>query len=187
MKVARTIMIVAAAVGIGGLGATVQTNAGDKKPEKLTLRLGVFDSRAVALAYAATTEEPGLGPHLQPMREEYKKAKEAGDAEKVKHLETQGRQEQDQLHQQGFSTGSVANILEKIKDQLPGIARQANVDLIVSKWDIAYQTPGTQTLDITLAIIKPIHPSEKTLRDIQELEKHQPIPLEEAKKIPTRE
>lgn len=61
------------------------------------------------------------------------------------------------------------------------------MDLIVSKWDIAYQTPGTQTLDITLAIIKPFHPSEKTLRDIQELEKHQPFPLEEAKKIPTRE
>ena len=111
----------------------------------------------------------------------------AGDAEKVKQLELQGRQQQDRLHQQVFSTGSVADILEKIKDQLPAIAKEAGVDLIVSKWDTVYQAPGAQTVDVTQAMIRPFHPSPKTLRGIQELEKVKPMPLEEAKKIPTEQ
>jgi hypothetical protein len=185
MRIPRGAVIVLIAMGIAVLGKTAPTKAGEAKAEQPRLRVGVFDSRAVALAYGQATEEPGHGPRLRRLMEDYKKAKAAGDAEKVKRLETQGRQEQDQLHQQVFSTGSVANLLDKIKDQLPGIAKDAGVDLIVSKWDMVYQTPGSQTVDITQAMVRPFHPSPKTLRGIQELEKVAPMPLEEAKKIPT--
>jgi hypothetical protein len=187
MRVARTLMIAAAAVGVGGFGVMTPTQADDAKAPTLTLRVGAFDSRAVALAYAQTAEEPGYAPHFNRLMDEYKKAKASGDVNEARRLETQGHREQDQLHRQVFSSGSIANILEKIKDQLPGISQQAGVDLIVSKWDIAYQIPGTQTVDITQAMVKPFHPSEKTLRVIQDLEKTPPIPLEEARKIPTRE
>jgi hypothetical protein len=184
MRVAKIVMIAMAAMGVAGSGGTPASKAAEPKAEKATLRVGVFDSRAVAVAYAGSQE---FDAQLKRLMEEHQKAKAAGDTEKVKQLEAQGRQSQDQLHQQGFSTGSVANILEKIKDQLPGIAKEAGVDLIVSKWDVPYQVPGSQTVDVTQAMIKPFHPSEKTLRMIQGLEKVQPIPLEEAKKIPTRE
>jgi len=185
MRLTKLVMI--AAMGIGALGGMAPSKAGEPKAETPKLRVGVFDSRAVALAYGQTPEEPGYAPHFKRLMEDFKKAKAAGDAEKVKRLETQGRQEQDQLHQQVFSTGSVANILEKIKGQLPGIAKEAGVDLIVSKWDIVHQNPDCQTVDITQAMVKPFHPSEKMLRGIQDLVKAPPMPLEEAKKIPTDE
>ncbi len=166
-------------------GATAVSAQDGSAAKTAGLRIGVFDSRAVAMAYARAAEEPGMGPTMKLLREEHKKAKAAGDAEKIKQLEGIGRRMQDQLHQQGFSTGSVVNIVEKIKDQLPAIAKQAGVDLIISRWDAFYLAGGIETVDVTDAMVKPFRPDANTLKLIEQVKKTKPLPLAEVVKMPT--
>jgi hypothetical protein len=58
---------------------------------------------------------------------------------------------------------------------LPAIAQAAGVQLIVSKWDIAYQSPEAELIDLTAEIIKPFQPSDRTLKTIEELKKLAPL------------
>ena len=162
---------------------TISAAAAEETPgrvEKAGLRIGIFDSRAVAVAYAASDVHNRL---IKQMMEQHAEAKAAGDKQKVAELEARGKAQQDQLHQQGFGTASVAGILETIKDQLPAIARQAGVDLIVSRWDVVYQTPGVELTDITGELVKPFNPSARTLKTIEELQKLPPVSLEELKRL----
>ncbi len=144
----------------------------------LNLRVGIFDSRAVAIAYARSE---AFSLQIKSVRDEFEKAKSAGNEKRLAELNSEMTALQDLLHKQGFGTYSVSNILDKIKEQIPEIARQANVDVIVSKWDVAYQRPGIEFTDITDLLVKPFSPDEKTLAILKDLSKQKPIPLEELK------
>ena len=88
---------------------------------------------------------------------------------------------QELISKQGFGTWPVDNILERIKEKIPEIAKQAGVDVIVSKWDIVYQRPGVEFVNVTDLMVKPLNPDEATLKIIKEIQKQDPIPLEELK------
>jgi len=77
---------------------------------------------------------------------------------------------------QCFSTASVADILEKVKDQLPKVAQEAGVDIIVSKWEIAYSNSTSEIVDVTSHLVKLFNPDEQTLKFIEGLPK-QPMSL----------
>ena len=180
MKVARIALALAVALGTWGINSAIAAEGPEAKAEKPNLRVGTFDSRAVAIAYG--NWEP-FRRDIQHLKDEYTKAKAAGDEEKVKRLGAEGEATQQRMHEQGFSTGSVANILEQIKDQLPAIAKEAAVDVLVSKWDIAYKAPGAELVDVTPLMIKPFHPNERTMGWIKSAENVAPISLDEAKKM----
>lgn len=142
---------------------------------KLKTRIGIFDSRAVAIAY---TRSEQFMKQLNSMRAELKKAKDEGNEKRAKELEKQGPGLQELLHLQGFSTGSVRNIMERIKNKLPQIARENNVSLIISKWEPAYTDRSLQLVDITMKLVNLFNPDEQTLKTITEMQKQQPIPME---------
>ena len=177
MKIASVVAVVACSWIAGSVAIAEETPG---RVEKAGLRVGTFDSRAVAVAYAGSDVHNRL---IKQMMEQHAKAKAAGDKQKTAELEAQGKAQQDQLHQQGFGTASVAGILETIKDQLPAIAKQAGVDVIVSRWDVVYQAPGVETTDVTAELIKPFNPSERTLKTVEELKKLPPVSLEELKRL----
>ncbi len=77
-----------------------------------------------------------------------------------------------------FSTGPVSGILAKVGDRLPAIAAQAGVALIVSKWEVQFQNPPVETVDVTLPVVKLFNPSEKVLKWIEEMRAQDPIPFE---------
>lgn len=180
MKTLKTMIGLAVVAAVWAIFPRGEMRAAGAKAEKATLRVGVFDSRAVAVAYAGSEE---FSRGLRKMKDEYDKAEAAGDTQKMEQLKEAGKTGQQRAHEQVFSTATVGNILAEIKDQLPAIAQKAGVDVIVSKWDIVYQVPGTEFVDVTRLLVEPLHPSEKALRTIKELEKHAPIPLEEARNI----
>ena len=64
-----------------------------------------------------------------------------------------------------------------IKDQLPGIAKKAGVDVIVSKWSITYNTSDAEFVDVTGLIIEPFQPDEKKRTKILTQIRQPPIPL----------
>jgi hypothetical protein len=181
-----TIVVLALAAGLALLRFAPLTAADSAAggAEKPRIRVGTFDSRAVAVAYAGSDR---MDRQLKQMREQYEQAKAAGNQEKIKQLEAEGCAGQDQMHQQVFSTASVDNVLAQIRDKLPAIAKEAGVDVLVSKWDIVYRDPAAQTVDVTDSIIKPFNPKPRALQTIKELAKHQPIPLEQAKKMKCNE
>jgi hypothetical protein len=153
--------------------------AGEKPPKKL-LRVGVFDSRAVAIAFGGLEQ---FHKELEAKKAELNKAKEQGDANKVKELEKWGNEHQARLHKQGFGTAPVHDLLEYIKDDMPKIAKQAGVDVIVSKWEIAYQEPSVEMVDITDLIVKPFNPGEKQLKWIEQMKDIKPTPEDELDRL----
>jgi hypothetical protein len=86
------------------------------------------------------------------------------------------------MHLQGFGSAPVTDILVHIKDQLPQIAANAGVDLIVSKWQLDYIHPDIQPVDITLKIIEPFHPQAKALKWIEQLKDKAPLSSGEIEK-----
>jgi len=163
-------------------GLAVSTTVGAQKSQEKTSRskviVGTFDSRALAMAYYRSEE---FMQSMQELRAEYEKAKAAGDEKRIKELEVKGPAQQELIHKQGFSTWPVDNILEKIKGKIPEIAKQAGVDVIVSKWDVVYQQSGVEFIDVTDLMVKPFNPDEETLKIIKDLQKKDPVPLEELK------
>jgi beta-lactamase superfamily II metal-dependent hydrolase len=67
---------------------------------------------------------------MDSIRTLHAKAKEKGNQELIKELEQLGPTKQVLMHQQGFSTGSIIDILEKVKDKLPVISKEKNVKMI---------------------------------------------------------
>ncbi len=146
-------------------------------PAKETLRVGTFDSRAIAVAYLRSEPVKQL---VSNHFEKYNKAKEEGDEKLVKELEALAQAYQQVQHQQGFSIASVADILEKVKAELPKIAEDAGVDIIVSKWELVYRNPSIEIVDVTSHLVKLFNPDERTLKMIiEEIPKHAPVPLVE--------
>jgi len=181
MRTLNTVLaLVLAIISSYVICSIVRADEPGEKIKKANLRVGTFDSRAVAVAFAPTKE---FNQSIKQLMDEHKKAKAEGDEKKVKELEAMGKAMQQKAHMQAFSTASVSEILEHIKDQIPAIAKEAGVDVIVSKWDVVYQAPSAEFVDVTDLMIKPFHPSEKTLKIVESMKKIPPISLEEAKNI----
>ena len=138
------------------------------------VRVGTFDSRAVALAYYRSDE---FRSQMAGLKAEYEKAKAAGDEKRIQELDAEGPAQQELAHKQGFSTWPVDDILKKIEERIPGIAQQAGVDLIVSKWDLVYERSDAEFVDVTDLMVQPFAPDEKTLEIIQQLKTRKPVPL----------
>ena len=134
------------------------------------VRIGIFDSRCIAIAYARSTD---FMKEMEDMRTKHAKAREEDNQELIKELEQLGPTKQVLMHQQGFSTGSITNILEKIKEKFPGIAKENNLKLIVSKWEVMFADEAIELIDITDQLTILFNPDKlfnlqaflKTLRD----------------------
>jgi len=146
------------------LGEESATSTSPKK-----LRVGVFESRAIAVAFAASK----YNTFSQDLMKEYKDAEAKGDKKRMDELKQKGEKLQDKLHRQGFGNAPVDDLLVYIKDSFPEIAKKSGVDVIVS--GVVYNNSSVEIIDITGEIVKPFNPSEKTLKIIEELRKHPPI------------
>jgi Skp family chaperone for outer membrane proteins len=142
--------------------------------ETVKVRIGIFDSRCVAMAYGRTD----FLKDMEDLRTKHAKAKEEGNQELIKELEQLGPTKQVLMHQQGFSTGSVINILEKIKDKLPAIAKEKNIKMIVSKWEVIFVDESFELVDITDQITAIFNPDEATKQIIENVKAMEPVPIE---------
>ena len=148
-----------------------EESATSMSPQKL--RVGVFESRAIAVAFAASK----YNTITQDLMKEYKEAEAKGDKKRMDELKQKGEKHQDKLHRQGFGNAPVDDLLVYIKDSFPEIAKKSGVDVIVSS--VVYNNPSVEIIDITNEIVKPFNPSEKTLKTIEELRKHPPLAWDE--------
>jgi hypothetical protein len=166
---------------LGGLFAlTLSAQDSTTTSENPTIVVGTFDSRAVAVAYIhsdAFTDY--LVAQKADVAQVIERAKMAGDKELVAGLDALGPAMQKRLHEQGFGTAPVDDIIARIEDKLPGIAKEAGVDVIVSKWTLTYRSPAAKFVDVTGLIAAEFDPDERTLKLIESIVETEPIPLDE--------
>jgi len=140
-----------------------------------TIKIGIYDSRSVAIAYS---NSDSFQKDIGNLMTEYKKAKEENNTKQISELEKEGQFQQQLLHEQTFSVGTVSNIIEKIKDKLQEIAKSAGVSLIISKWEVSYKDSYPEYVDVTQQIVDLFNPSKQTLKWIKDLQLQTPIPID---------
>lgn len=161
-------------------GVLSSTQAGEKK--KL-LRVGVYDSRIIPVAY---TDSRHNDHFMQKKSEEKKQAEAKGDTLKAQELEAQMQRYSLNRHKQVFSTIPVQDLLDRVKDKLPGVAETTGVDMIVSQWQVDYSAPDIDIVDITFEMAKMLEPtrSDAALRKaIEELKKVPPLAEAEVERL----
>ena len=121
MKRLAFCVILGTVFGFLGMSATgAEPAVKDAGKAVKSIRVGTFDSRAVALAYYRKFyRSPEFVAHMKKLMEDRDQAKAAGDHEKAKKLEAKGRAEQEHSHGQVFGSAPIDEIVAKIKDQLP--------------------------------------------------------------------
>ena len=140
------------------------------------VKLGVYDSRAIAIAWART---PAFAESMKQLRADFMSAKEAKDEKRAQELEQQGQWMQVRLHQRGFSTAGAADLLGELKSSLPAIAKEAGVIAIVSKWELPFSDPAVELVDVTSQVVGLFHPGEDMQQIIRELKNQPPVPFSE--------
>ena len=149
-----------------------------KKTEKAQqVIVGTFDSRAVTLVFGDS-----------PFRSKYERMNPETVAPPAKatpqEVERWKINRRKIEFRQGFGRGDVSEYLDFIKDQIPKIAQETGVDVIVSKWDIVYQNPKVKFVDVTEALIQPFKPTDERLKIIRDV---MAVPAATEKEIRERE
>jgi hypothetical protein len=136
------------------------------------LRVGTYDSRAIAVAFAASKYNP-----VAEKMKEHEKAKAAGDTKRVRELEAWGEKQQRALHRQGFGRVPVDDLLEQVKDKLPIVAAKSGVVAVTMYCN--YSSPDVELVDLTNELVALFDPTEKTLAIVKDLRQHEPVDLDE--------
>lgn len=144
--------------------------AADRAAHKI--RVGVYDPRAVAVAYS---RGHGDDQRLKQLREELKQAEQAGKNDRAAQVRAQGERLQMLRHLQGFAGARVDDIMATLADRLPQIARDAGVVAIVDRLD--YTSAEVETVDLTDRLAAEFKPDEKTLKILAEMRTKKPLPM----------
>jgi len=91
-------------------------------------------------------------------------------------LEKKGPELQALVHKRGFGTASVTELLEPHKKEVQRIAKEAGVDILVSKWDILHQSPGVPLVDLTEPLARLFQPDTATWKVIEDIRDTEPVP-----------
>ena len=134
------------------------------------IRVGTYDSRAVACAFYRSGVN---NQRLEDLKARLEEAQSAGNAEEAQRLKALPGQWQDLAHKQVFSDAPIPGIIERIADKLPEIQEKSGVDKIVDKrrnWNLL-----APRIDVTDAMVDLFNPTDDTRKVISGLVKHPPV------------
>lgn len=143
------------------------------------VRIGTYDSRAIAVAHARSA---AFAQELDTLRRQRAEAVKAGDKKRIAELEAKGESMQVRKHLQGFSTAPVDEVLDSVRDELAGIARQRDLAAITRAVD--HHEPMVELVDVTDDLVRLFDPDVQTLKVVAELRKQAPLPIEAAAQMP---
>lgn len=150
------------------------THVQDARDE--SIRIGVYDNRAIAIAYASSEFNP-----VRERMKEYEAAKERNDEATMRELEAWGEAHQRQLHRQGFGRVPVSDLLEHVRAAMPDLAARLDLDAIAFGAD--YVAPNAVKVDITMDLVMLFDPSEAAIRNAREVVKHDALDLDEIEEL----
>ena len=132
-----------------------------------TVRIGTFDSRAVALAYYNSADyKASLNVKRSPQQNEAFQA--------LKHIQV-------------FSHASIPNVTDKLEDIIPAVAKDAGVSLVVSEWEIVWRDPNVEYVDVTAKLVDAFKPDQRVQKWVESLKKQKPLALVDVAMMPHKE
>lgn len=135
-------------------------------PPPPTVRVGVIDAPAVAVAYYRSQL---LADDLKQLKREHEAARRAGDHDAAAALERRGAQMQDLAHKQAAGEAPLGPVADRLSAQFAAIARAEDLDLIVER--VVHKTAGAQVIDVTERMLEALGADEKTRQVIEDLRK----------------
>jgi hypothetical protein len=175
MKSKSRVMNYAIAVFAAIILLFVFRNADAQKIQK-PLKIGTYDSRIITLAYSRSDT---FNLRLSTMQRQSQADIQGSDSTKKVEAAYRMITFQFLLHQQVFCTGSVSSVLAIVKDKLPQVAKEAGVSSIVSKWELSYNDPSVEVVDLTMPIAKLFNPKGDFENIAKEIANQKPIAIEE--------
>ncbi len=168
MLAVRAIALVAMSLVLaGGMGAPCAAQAPGKAGPP---RFGTYDTRAIAVAWAASRHNPAAG-----WRAELEKARAAGDRDAVAALERRGRDLQRQLHFQGFGRVPVDDLLAPVAPGVAEVAARHGLAAIAPALD--FQAQDVTVIDVTDDLVALFEPSGRTRTNAARIRRERPVPL----------
>ena len=148
------------------------SSAADQGQKEL---IGVYDSRAVAIAYCDSERHKAEDLRLMQALEV---ARQSGDAERIRNADRALWESRKRLHRQAFSTYPVDNILGQFSQETDLIKRQAGVTLLVSRWDAntLQARKNAKTIDVTERLVQMLTSEERRRRTAMSVVARKPIP-----------
>ena len=172
---------VAAAIGISAFIITLAlahgTSGQDKAPPTQE-QIGIYDSRAVAVAYAGSRWQM---EKMKAMTARLKKAREIGDTNEISRLEMEGRAWQASLERQGFGTAPVDDLLIHVASEIPAVQQAAGVTRLISKWNQTElnRHPQAVRVDVTMQLVDAFQPTATQRQRAMEIQKKKPKKIKE--------
>lgn len=149
--------------------ASLAGRCGAEAPQA-PLRIGTYDNRAIAVAYAPSRHNPVRDKHAERAA-----AEQAGDRARVAELERWGREHQRQLHFQGFGHAPVGDLLAHVRDGVARVAQERGLAAIAMECDAV--APGVELVDVTDDLVELFEPSERTRDMARKVRQAEPVPL----------
>jgi hypothetical protein len=135
-------------------------------------RIGVYDSRCIAIWYFNTEEFAGK---MKDLMASLKVAKEKKDTTQIKDIEEKGPLMQRIAHDKGFGRGSVAEILEKRKTELAELAKNEKISAIVSQWEVNFSSSDIELVDVTLKLLELLEAPDKIKQYYEDMKSQEPM------------
>ncbi|MDM8004713.1 MAG: hypothetical protein QUV05_00975 [Phycisphaerae bacterium] len=145
------------------------------EPRAAQARVGVYDSRAVAVAYCDSDHHRA---EEQRLKEALEKARQSGDADQIRLADRALWESRKQMHRQGFSTYPVDNILEQYGQELDRIKREDNLAALISRWDAKAldKHKDSARIDVTEQLVNMLTSDTKKRQGALEITRAKPIP-----------
>jgi hypothetical protein len=172
-------MLTVAALAVASSALARQREAGTATPATDRVRIGTYDSRAVAIAYGRSK---AFLTRVNELREQHKRATGAGDQKAADRLAQEAQALQLRIHLQGFSNAPVDDILAKVSDRLPQLAQRRGVAAVVSSADYR-DDARVEVVDVTDDLTALFEPDEQTQKVIADLKRQAPLPIEQVARM----
>jgi len=140
------------------------------------LRIGTYDSRVIAVAYYNSA----YFKLLPEVTERMKVAQDKKDTTEVSNINKEMSLRQRMMHEQGFGKGSVCNLMDEIKDKITELAKNEKLGIIVSKWELNFNIPAAEIVDITEKVAMLFEPKNNIKEMISDFQKNSPEPVKDA-------
>ena len=140
------------------------------------IKIGTYDSRIITFAFSRSAY---FSQYLGKINVQNDSAVKANDSARITELGIQMLSYQHLLHLRVFGNGSVISIMDLVKDQLPEVAKSAGVSIILNKWELNYNDPSIEIIDVTDQIVQLFKPKEDIAKMEQEIRNIAPIPVED--------
>jgi hypothetical protein len=154
-----------------GLAPDAMAVSKSDRTDGSTLRVGIYESRAIALAFGRS--ELNMS-RVRELKQKHRQAEAEGNEEAKVECETLGPRWQELLHRQVFGDAPIPDILAILEPRMAEVREASGVDLIVT--GVVATGDNIEVVDVTQEMMALFDLDEDSIKMANEIKSHPPIP-----------